>query len=181
MKDMIEGRSVLIQKILESMKTSYIPEAFIGNKDALAIAASNDLKSYYFGIEEDSFLFIDNVAVPLRKGSKLREGFNNMYDFEAMFDNLFLFHLHYSTYKLQTYGLFVHWERTVFHKYNGLKDEINCFFNNEYIQKNNKFSNGLKLKSFKSFFYLLIFGLTSSILLYIIEYLIVLRKKYLYS
>jgi len=78
MKDLIEERLLSFENEIKSLKTSSVPKAYISDKDTLVITTLNDTKSYYFGIEEDSFLLMDQIAIPLAKGSKLREGFNYM-------------------------------------------------------------------------------------------------------
>jgi len=78
MKDLIEERLLSFEEEIKSLKTSSVPKAYIGDKDTLVMVTLNDSKSYYFGIEEDSFFSMDQIAIPLAKGSKLREGFNYM-------------------------------------------------------------------------------------------------------
>jgi len=87
MEDLIDGKHSSIENAIIYFETHLTPWAIIVDKDSFS--ALENAKSYYFAIEEDSFLFVDNVAIPLRNGSKLKEGFNYVYDFETMFHNLF--------------------------------------------------------------------------------------------
>jgi len=81
-----------------------------------------------------------------------------------------LIRIFFRTFELLTKGFFVYWEQKVFNKYRGLLDKINSFENDKYIRDHNKFRNGLELKNFDSFFYLLISGLCFAFVLNIFEY-----------
>ncbi len=78
MKHSIKTTNLTVKRFVEDMKISRTPEAFIADRDTLAIAVSSDPMSYYFAIEEDSYLFIDILAIPIGKGSHLRKHFNSV-------------------------------------------------------------------------------------------------------
>jgi hypothetical protein len=67
------------------MKQSPIPLAYIGIKDNILLSISSDIKSFYLGIEEDSFLFIDNIAIPLRKDFKWKKQFDDLQVYQNRF------------------------------------------------------------------------------------------------
>ncbi len=67
------------------MKQSPIPLAQIGLKDNILLSISSDIKSFYLGIEEDSFLFIDNIAIPLRKDFKWKKQFDDLQVYQNRF------------------------------------------------------------------------------------------------
>jgi hypothetical protein len=67
------------------MKQSPIPLAYIGLKDNILLSISSDIKSFYLGIEEDSFLFIDNIAIPLRKDFKWKKQFDDLQVYQNRF------------------------------------------------------------------------------------------------
>jgi hypothetical protein len=60
------------------MKQSPVPVAYIGLKDAILLYIYSDMKSYYLATEEESFLFIDNIAIPLSKDFKWKKQFNDL-------------------------------------------------------------------------------------------------------
>ncbi len=60
------------------MKRSPVPVAYISIKDSILLYIYSDIKSYYLAIEEESFLFIDNIAIPLRKDFKWKKQFNDL-------------------------------------------------------------------------------------------------------
>jgi hypothetical protein len=60
------------------MKQSPIPLAYIGLKDNILLSISSDIKSFYLGIEEDSFLLVDNIAIPLRKDFNWKKQFDDL-------------------------------------------------------------------------------------------------------
>lgn len=78
MKDSIDATILSIETIVEQIKTSSTQKSFISDKDYLTNAVASDPLSYYFAIEEDSFLFIDMLAIPIQKGSHLSIHFNSV-------------------------------------------------------------------------------------------------------
>lgn len=66
----------------------------------------------------------------------------------------------------------------MFQKYNGIHEQINSFHKEKNVQNINKFRDGLKLKSFKSFFNVLIFGIILAFFLYIIEFTTVCKLRF---
>ncbi len=84
-RDSIEGTTLSYLIKSQDMKQSPIPLAYIGLKDNILLSISSDIKSFYLGIEEDSFLFIDNIAIPLRKDFKWKKQFDDLQVYQNRF------------------------------------------------------------------------------------------------
>lgn len=78
MKDSIKATDLTRDRFVKFMKTSAIHIAYIGDRDALTIAVASDPLSYYFALEEESFLLMDNYAIAISKGSYLKKHFDYM-------------------------------------------------------------------------------------------------------
>jgi hypothetical protein len=74
----MESNSTLKER-MKDLKSSSYPVAYVGPLDSLMMVIALDPKSYYLAIEEDSSLFMDNLAIALRKNSKYKKPLDQLY------------------------------------------------------------------------------------------------------
>ncbi len=74
----IESNSTFKDRV-EHLKFSSYPVAYVGSRDNLMMVIALDPKSYYLAIEEDSSLFMDSLAIALRKNCEYKKPFDQLY------------------------------------------------------------------------------------------------------
>jgi len=78
MSQLTEGIDIPLETNMKALIDSPVPLAYISTKDSLLIAISTNPMDFYLAIEEDSFLFVDNLAMPLKKGFKWKQQFDKL-------------------------------------------------------------------------------------------------------